>query len=123
MKPSLSSQNAYKMERLNKVSFQQKQNKLSNNVFRKNFEVQLKAMQRLPRSMTHLGKMKNTTLKQAMNFAKRKNIQGEEYSTKDLNTKRRNIEDLLRKIYKEPSSSFARSVKGGDSLRKIKDVS
>ncbi|CAI2373138.1 unnamed protein product [Moneuplotes crassus] len=98
MKVSLSSQNAYKMDFLNKVSLQQKGNKVKEAAPSKNFDIELEALQKLPKGTMYFGKMKSPALKQAINFAHRNNIQSDEYTETALDSGRRNIEDLLKTI-------------------------
>mmetsp|Transcript_18679 Transcript_18679/g.18356 ORF Transcript_18679/g.18356 Transcript_18679/m.18356 type:complete len:106 (+) Transcript_18679:23-340(+) len=98
MKVSLSSQNAYKMDFLNKVSLQQKGNKVKEAAPSKNFDIELEALQKLPKGTMYFGKMKSPALKQAINFAHRNNIKSDEYTETALDSGRRNIEDLLKTI-------------------------
>jgi len=106
MKVKLSSQNEYKMNYLSKVHSEKKGNRGRGSVHVNSLNSKLEAMRRLPKETLYMGKIQNSSIKQALNFVKRHNLDENTYTQLTINTQRQSIEDLIKKTEEAEDSPF-----------------
>lgn len=103
MKVSLSLENQSKMNFLDKVRNQQVSDRKTSKPQYKNVDVEYDLMKKMPKGSGFIGKVQKTSLRQAITFAKRNNIDNEEYFLIPLRTPAKKIHEILKSLRDEKS--------------------